>query len=65
MPDISDENAVYAPETFKGSVQFKNVSFKYEESKEMVLKDVNLSVNAGEYVALVGFPAQERQPFAA
>jgi ATP-binding cassette subfamily B protein len=55
MPDISDENAVYAPETFKGSVQFKNVSFKYEESKEMVLKDVNLSVNAGEYVALVGF----------
>ncbi len=55
MPDISDQNAVYAPETFKGSVQFKNVSFKYEESKEMVLKDVNLSVNAGEYVALVGF----------
>lgn len=55
MPDISDENAVYAPETFKGSVRFKNVSFKYEESKEMVLKDVNLSVNAGEYVALVGF----------
>lgn len=55
MPDISDENAVYTPETFKGSVQFKNVSFKYEESKEMVLKDVNLSVNAGEYVALVGF----------
>lgn len=55
MPDISDENAVYAPETFKGSVQFKNVSFKYEESKEMVLKDVNLYVNAGEYVALVGF----------
>lgn len=55
MPDISDENAVYAPETFKGSVQFKNVSFKYEESKEMVLTDVNLSVNAGEYVALVGF----------
>lgn len=55
MPDISDENAVYAPETFKGSVKFKNVSFKYEESKEMVLKDVNLSVNAGEYVALVGF----------
>lgn len=55
MPDISDENAVYAPETFKGSVQFKNVSFKYEKSKEMVLKDVNLSVNAGEYVALVGF----------
>ena len=55
MPDISDENAVYAPETFKGSVQFKNVSFKYEESKEMVLRNVNLSVNAGEYVALVGF----------
>lgn len=55
MPDISDENAVYSPATLKGSVQFKNVSFKYEESKEMVLKDVNLSVKEGEYVALVGF----------
>ena len=34
--------------------QFQNVSFSYEGNKEQVLKNVNLKVNAGEYVALVG-----------
>lgn len=36
-----------------GSVRFENVCFAYEEGKE-VLKDINLSVEAGEVIALVG-----------
>ena len=35
-------------------IDFENVSFAYEESKEKVLSHVNLRVRAGEYVALVG-----------
>ena len=35
-------------------IDFQNVSFSYEGNKEQVLKNVNLKVNAGEYVALVG-----------
>ena len=35
-------------------IDFENVSFAYEGSKEKVLNHVNLRVKAGEYVALVG-----------
>ena len=37
----------------KGEVEFKNVSFSYEEGKP-VLKDVSFSVKPGESIALVG-----------
>src|SRR5690606_9584399 len=33
---------------------FRNVSFRYRESQDYVLKNVNLHIRAGEYVALVG-----------
>ena len=38
----------------KGSVDFDNVSFRYEEGSEKVLSHINLHVDAGEYVAIVG-----------
>jgi ABC-type multidrug transport system fused ATPase/permease subunit len=37
----------------KGDISFKNVSFKYEEGKD-VLNDISFDVKAGETVALVG-----------
>jgi len=37
----------------KGAVEFKNVSFSYEEGKE-VLHNVSFTVNPGESIALVG-----------
>ena len=53
-PEIKDgENAVNF-ENVKGSVDFNNVSFSYEASKGEVLTNLNLSVNAGESIALVG-----------
>ena len=38
----------------KGNIRFHNVSFKYESTKQDVLKDINLSIKAGEKIALVG-----------
>lgn len=35
-------------------IEFKNVSFKYEEDSEYVLKDFNLKIEPGERIALVG-----------
>ena len=39
---------------FKGAVEFQEVSFHYPEHEKTVLSQVSLSVQAGEYVALVG-----------
>ena len=37
-----------------GTVEFKNVSFKYPDAEEYMLKDINLKVNKGETVAFIG-----------
>ena len=38
----------------KGKVEFKNVSFKYTDNAENVLSGINLTVNPGENIAIVG-----------
>ena len=53
-PDIVDRKNAFAPKSYKGDIEFKNVSFKYDENTADVLTEVNLKVNAGEYMALVG-----------
>lgn len=50
-PDIQDGHLPVP--TLRGEVRFENVSLSYEEGRE-ALKDINLTVKAGERVALVG-----------
>ena len=38
----------------RGDVEFRNVSFTYEEQPEAVLTDINFKLNAGERLAIVG-----------
>jgi len=37
-----------------GTVEFKNVSFKYPDAEEYMLKDVSFKVNKGETIAFIG-----------
>ena len=37
-----------------GTVEFKNVSFKYPDSEEYLLKDISFKVNTGETIAFIG-----------
>lgn len=53
-PDIADEPDAVSPEHVKGDVEFKNVSFYYENEKDKVIDKLNLKVAAGDYIALVG-----------
>ncbi len=46
------EDAIEMPE-IKGKVEFKNVSFSYEEGSK-ILKDVNFTAQCGETYAIVG-----------
>jgi len=38
----------------KGKVEFRNVSFKYPDSDEYLLKDISFTVNKGETIAFIG-----------
>lgn len=38
----------------KGTVEFKNVSFKYPDAEEYVLKNISFKANKGETVAFIG-----------
>ena len=38
----------------EGTVEFKNVSFKYPDADEYVLKDISFKVNKGETIAFIG-----------
>ena len=53
-PDISDKPDAVSMENMQGDIEFKNVSFHYEDNEEKVLNHINLKVRAGEYMALVG-----------
>lgn len=53
-PDIKDAQDAVSMEDVRGDIAFEDVSFRYEENASRVLRHVNLSVDAGSYVALVG-----------
>jgi len=53
-PDIQDTLRAKELKAVQGNITFKDVSFKYREGYEHVLKNISLTINAGEYIALVG-----------
>lgn len=53
-PDIKDKEGAVELTQVKGDIEFKDVSFKYNDTAHRVLKHIDLKVSAGEYVALVG-----------
>ncbi len=54
QPDIQDSANAIELSHVEGNVEFRNVSFKYKEDHNYVVKNISLEVKAGEYVALVG-----------
>ena len=52
--DITDAEDAVSVDTVKGEIEFDDVSFKYEAKQDSVLSHINLKVDAGEYVAIVG-----------
>jgi ATP-binding cassette, subfamily B, bacterial len=53
-PDIADTAGAVDLAHIQGNVEFRDVSFKYKEDHDYVLKNVSLNIRAGEYIALVG-----------
>ncbi len=53
-PDLQDTADAMNLTQVRGHVEFQDVSFKYKEDHNYVVKNLSLEVQAGEYVALVG-----------
>lgn len=54
-PEIVDHpDAVSHPGRFDGKIEFKHVSFKYDDGKYPVLKDISFVAKPGETVAIIG-----------
>lgn len=51
---IQDGEGVIIESNEQGKIEFKNVSFKYQDADEYVLKDINFKCNKGEVVAFIG-----------
>ncbi|MGE5680939.1 MAG: ABC transporter ATP-binding protein [Bacillota bacterium] len=53
-PTIKNSENAKSKKEFSGQIRFQNVSFHYEDSDELVLNDVDFSVDKGQSIALVG-----------
>jgi len=53
-PSIQEVESAPHLNIVKGNIEFKKVSFSYENTNEEAIKNINISVNGGTTVALVG-----------
>jgi ATP-binding cassette subfamily B multidrug efflux pump len=54
QPTIKDKTDVKPQPPIEGKIEFRNLTFRYNETDEPVLKEINLTIEAGQTVALVG-----------
>jgi ATP-binding cassette subfamily B protein len=53
-PEIADRPGARSLDECKGRIEFRGVGFKYPKSDEWVLRDLNLVIEPGETVGIVG-----------
>lgn len=53
-PDIQDAADAIELHNVQGTIEFRDVSFKYKDGNGYVLQNIALNIKVGEYVALVG-----------
>ncbi|MGQ9426555.1 ABC transporter ATP-binding protein [Gilvimarinus sp. F26214L] len=51
---LGDRPDAVDPEHINGEVEFRNISFRYNDDSRLVLKDFSLKVEAGKMVAIIG-----------
>ena len=53
--DIQDAPGAIELSGVRGTIEFRNVNFTYRNGGDHILRNLDLTIRAGEYVALVGF----------
>ncbi len=54
MPVEKDDKTYISRPNLNGSIEFKDVQFSYKEQNHLTLKNINLTINQGEKVAILG-----------
>ncbi len=54
MPDIEDSPDAVDAGVLKGKITFRDVSFRYDNTVQDVLSHIDLEIEPGEYIALIG-----------
>ena len=63
-PDISDADADPSLTVQDGSIEFKNVSFKYNpKGRKDILSDINISIASGETIGIIGATGSGKSSF--
>lgn len=62
-PNINDAPHAMELQIAKGSIEFKNVHFTYQERVHYVLRGLPLTIKPGEYIALVALRVSLRPLF--
>lgn len=52
VPEVAENKNVVT--RLSGNIELSNISFRYNENMPMVIDKLNLKINAGQYVAIVG-----------
>lgn len=52
IPEVTEQKK--DPGNLEGRIEINNISFRYSPEASLVLKNISLSINKGEYVAFVG-----------
>ena len=53
-PEIMDKENVVIPKSIKGSIEFRNVSYTYPESKKRAVINLSMKILSGETVVILG-----------
>lgn len=61
MPKSLNKTILKIP--FRNSIKLKNLSFSYKNSSECVLKDVNIEINKGDVVGVIGKTGDGKSTF--
>jgi ATP-binding cassette subfamily B protein len=54
VPEIQDRPNATDPGTLRGEIRFEDMTFRYEDDAEPVFERLNLTIQPGETIALVG-----------
>jgi subfamily B ATP-binding cassette protein MsbA len=62
-PEIYNAPDAISKDSFDNCIEFKNVSFQYDESDKLILNNIDLKINKNEKLAIVGLSGVGKSTF--